>query len=295
MLVVLLAAVTGLFVATRDSAARGAARPLTMRVTYVAWNGRRRPALLVVPPHYHGQRLPLVIALHGRCQPITAVVHAWGSLPTRYHFAVLCPAGEGGQLPAQPWAAPGDLRDLARLPATVTRRLPWLRLNRRYVYVVGFSMGGTEALDLAAHYPRRLAAVVSIDGVADLAAHYEAVKNTPGHAAVRRALVRALGGTPLTRPLVYRRRSPLTYAAALAHDGLPIQIWWSTRDQTVIDQPSRQSGRLFRAIKAFNPSAPVSQVITAGRHGWAFAQATGLTRVVAFLRPGGRWRLDPDY
>jgi hypothetical protein len=46
---------------------------------------------------------------------------------------------------------------------------------------------------------------------------------------------------------------------------VPLQIWWSTRDRTVVNQAS-ESGLLYRAIKRQNPNAPVTQFVGTWAH-----------------------------
>jgi len=219
------------------------------------------------------------------------VASRWGRLPTRDGFAVVCPAGEGERLADDSWGAPGQISDLARMPAIVQHALPWIHIDRRRVYAVGPSMGGQEALLLAAQYPDRIAAAVSIDGVADLATHFrEMPRPKRSGRRVLRAMDVECGGTPAQQPFSYALRSPLCYAENLAFDGVPVELWWSRRDQVVVDQGARQSGLLYRTIRHLNPTAPVREVVTDYRHCAAFCPGVALRQVVAFLRPHGRWR-----
>jgi hypothetical protein len=73
------------------------------------------------------------------------------------------------------------------------------------------------------------------------------------------------GGTPTTDPRGYGLRSPLDWARKLAFSGVPLQIWWSTRDRIVTDQRS-ESGRLYRMIKRANPAASVTQFVGKWAH-----------------------------
>ena len=269
-------------------------RPSRYDITYTAWNGRRRIAVVLLPAWYkHGsaRRLPLVISPHGRGMSPAFVASRWGALPTHDGFAVVCPAGEGARLPADSWGATGEISDLARMPQIVGHALPWVHIDRRCVYAVGASMGGQEALLLAARHPDRIAAAVSIDGVADLATHFDEMPRPrgPGRRILAEMVVEC-GGTPAQRPAAYALRSPLCYAHDLAFDHVPLELWWSRRDQVVVNQGACQSGLLYRTIKGLNPEAPVRQVVTDYRHCVAFCSAIALRQVVCFLRPGGRWR-----
>ena len=73
------------------------------------------------------------------------------------------------------------------------------------------------------------------------------------------------GGTPKADPRAYALRSPLDAARRIAFSGVPLQIWWSTRDRIVVDQ-ARESGLLYREIKRINPEAPVSQFVGTWAH-----------------------------
>jgi len=273
------------------------AHPVRRVITYTAWNGSTRQAVLLLPAGYtpaRAGRLPLIISPHGRGMSDRSIASCWGCLPTLDHFAVVCPAGEGVRLPNYSWAAPGQIADLARMPEIVERAVPWVRIDARRVYAVGPSMGGQEALVLAAEYPDRIAAAASIDGLADLTTRfYEMPRSHRTGRHIMHDMVVECGGTPARRPLAYALRSPLSYAANLAFDRVPIELWWSRCDQVVVDQASHQSGLLYRVIKRLNPAAPVRQIVTDEPHCAAFCPGIALGRVVTFLRPNGRWRHVP--
>jgi pimeloyl-ACP methyl ester carboxylesterase len=274
---------------------RGLALPPTRHlITYAAWDGRTRTAMLLLPANYTrgcAFRLPLVISPHGRGESPASIASSWGRLPTRDDFAVVCPAGEGERLPNYSCAAPGQISDLARMPGIVQRALPWVHIDGRHVYAVGPSMGGQEALVLAAQYPDRIAAAASVDGLADLTAHFDQMPRPrrTGRLVLHDMVVEC-GGTPAQQPCAYALRSPLSYVANLASDGVPVELWWSRHDQVVVAQATRQSGLLYRSIKRLNPAAPVCEVVTDYRHCVAFCPSIALRQVVSFLRPAGRWR-----
>ncbi len=268
--------------------------PARHLIRYTAWDGHLRSAVLLLPAWYKRgstANLPLVITPHGRGESPVFMADRWGRLPNREGFAVICPAGEGERLPGYSCAAPGQISDLARMPAVIESALPWVHIDRRRVYVVGCSMGGQEALVLAARYPDRIAAAVSVDGLADLASHYYDMPcpRRSGRVVLHDMVVEC-GGTPAQKPLSYALRSPLTYAEDLAFDDVPVELWWSRSDQVVVDQARAQSGLLYRRIRSLNPGAPVREIVTNYPHCAAFCAAIALPRVVAFLRPDGRWR-----
>ena len=125
---------------------RAAVRQLKLH--YEANGGRRRFAFLVLPSWYGPGRnppLPLVIAPHGAGPgPLLSLSRVWGDLASRGPFAVVIPQGQGRELTHYSYGHPGQIDDLARMPAIVQQARPWLRVDRRRVYAVGGSMGGQE-------------------------------------------------------------------------------------------------------------------------------------------------------
>ena len=192
---------------------RGLVRRLT--VTYRAWNGTARTAYVLLPRWYtaeHDPSLPLVIAPHGRGIEARDNLHFWGGLPAFGPFAVVSPEGQGRVLTRYSWGWRGQIDDLARMPAILARKLPWLRVDRRRIYAVGSSMGGQETLLLVARYPRLLAGAAALDSDTDLAARYRAfarLRNGPWLQELART---EMGGTPGTAPRSYALRSPVHWA-----------------------------------------------------------------------------------
>jgi poly(3-hydroxybutyrate) depolymerase len=238
-----------------------------VRIVYRAGTGAFRAAYVILPRWYGPHRdppLPLVISPHGRDASPLRNVGIWGTLPALGPFAVVNPQGQGRRLTLASWGAPTQIADLARMPAVVRRALPWLRLERRRVYAIGDSMGGQEALLLAARDPHELAGVVAFDPIADLSLRYHALSRIARGS--QEALVREVGGTPASRPRAYAARSPLHWAARLASSGLPIELWWSKHDRQ-IRQNGLQSGRLFWRILAIRPRARVAAFVGRWAHG----------------------------
>ena len=77
------------------------------------------------------------------------------------------------------------------------------------------------------------------------------------------------------------------FAHDLAESMVPLQIWWSTRDQIVVNQAG-ESGLLYRAIKRLNPNAPVTQVVGSWNHS---AEMYAFTRLPIVLARMGLVRL----
>jgi len=239
-----------------------------LAISYLAHDGLSRRAYLILPAWYGSKRhppIPLVISPHGRGVGARANIRRWGDLPARGGFAVINPEGQGRRLTLFSWGDPGEIRDLARMPSIAEHAVPWLQIDRRRVYAFGGSMGGQETLLLVAQFPRLLAGAAAFDAPTNMAARYRAFDLLRFGDGLQRLARREIGGTPATDPNGYDIRSPLDYARKIAFAGVPLQIWWSTRDRTVSDQ-KRESGLLYRDIKRLNPSAPVSEFVGAWAH-----------------------------
>ena len=72
-------------------------------------------------------------------------------------------------------------------------------------------------------------------------------------------IAQLLDALPRKQPL-WDERSPLHYADRLARLRFPLRIYWSSHDTIVGNQGTNQSGKLYKRIKAANPSADVTQV-----------------------------------
>jgi hypothetical protein len=126
-------------------------------------------------------------------------------------------------------------------------------------------MGGQEVLLLAARHPHLLAGAASFDAPANLARRYQEFPLLRFGLRLQALARDEVGGTPRTDPRGYARRSPLDFARRLAFSGVPLELWWSTRDRIVVDQRD-ESGALYRDILALNPEAPVVEVVGQWRH-----------------------------
>lgn len=243
---------------------------LTRRITisYRAHNGAMRTAIVVLPrwygPRNHPQ-VPLVISPHGRGVEPAVNARLWGNLPAVGRFAVVNPEGQGATQELYSWGDPAQIADLARMPAIVHAALPWLRIAPHRVYAVGGSMGAQETLLLAAQHPRLLAGAISFDAPTNMAARYAAFPELKDGRALQQIARLEFGGPPRMHMDAWADRSPIDYARQLAFSGVPLEIWWSTRDRVVVDQAS-QSGLLYRTIKRLNARAPVVQYVGTWRH-----------------------------
>src|SRR5438067_2515963 len=146
-----------------------------LTIHYRTHDGDRRAAYVVLPEEYgprHNPPLPLIISPHGRGVSARDNVDRWGDLPAQGGFAVVNPDGQGRRFERFSWGYPGQIDDLAGMPAIVTRAIPWLRIDRSRVYAFGASMGGQESLLLVARHPALLAGAAVFDAVTNMAARY---------------------------------------------------------------------------------------------------------------------------
>jgi pimeloyl-ACP methyl ester carboxylesterase len=230
---------------------------------YRAHDGVLRRAWLLLPSGYHGEPLPLVISPHGRGTSPRANVRLWGDLPGIGGFAVVNPAGEGRRLGLYSWGDPGQIEDLARMPAIVRAHGVDVDLHR--IYAVGGSMGGQETLLLVARHPRLLAGAAVFDAGTDMARRYWDFARLRGGRGLQRLARLEIGGTPLDDPTAYAIRSPDTYARQLALSGVPLSFYWSTRDRVVADGTD-ETAALVAEIRGWNPEAPVQVFRGTWRH-----------------------------
>ena len=268
-LAALLIGLVGLFgLALPGIATANSAAVRVIPISYRAHDGLLRRAYVIVPAEYGrpgDPPLPLVISPHGRGVSAQVNIRRWGRLPALGRFAVVNPEGQGRALTLFSWGDPGEIRDLARMPEIVEHALPWLHVDRHRIYAFGGSMGGQETLLLTARFPHLLAGAASFDAPTNMAARYHAFVHLRLGSELQQLARVEIGGTPRTDPHGYAVRSPLDWARRIAFSGVPLQIWWSTRDRTVTDEQG-ESGLLYRLIERLNPNAPVSEFVGAWAH-----------------------------
>jgi pimeloyl-ACP methyl ester carboxylesterase len=228
--------------------------PLRRTILYRAHDGAYREAILLLPHGYGRHAIPLVISPHGRGVTAAANARLWGDLPDEGDFAVINPAGEGRRLGLYSWGDPGQISDLARMPAIAQTH--GVHVDRHRVYAIGGSMGGQEVLLLAARHPHLLAGVVAFDPATNMARRYWDFAKLPHGRHLQALARREVGGTPLTTPAAYAARSPETYARQLALSHVPIELYWSKRDRVIADQID-ESAVLVEEILGWNPHAPL--------------------------------------
>ena len=262
----LLVAAVALTAPVRPSQAAPAATAVReLSIPYTAYNGETSHASVLVPASYDPQSdppLPLVISPHGRGLDGTTNARLWGSLPALGGFAVVNADGMGLHLSGRySWGAPGQIADLARMPAILRTELPWLRIDQKRVYAVGGSMGGQETLLLLARHPGLLAGAVAVDPMVDFPRQYRNFASRSVQGLARREV----GGTPATAPAAFAARSPLTFVRGIASSATPLQIWWTRTDRVIVDS-QLHSGLLVRRIRKLNPRAPLTVVVGTWQH-----------------------------
>ena len=229
--------------------------PTRVRViSYRAHDGRLRHAYLLLPRDYNGRPIALVISPHGRGVDARQNARFFGNLPGLDGFAVVSPEGQGRRLTLYSWGASGQIADLARMPQIVARF--GVNVDPHRIFAVGGSMGGQEVLLLVARYPHLLAGAAAFDPATDMARRYRDFGALQGGRRLQRLARQEIGGTPLTAPAAYARRSPDNYVRQIARSGVPLQLYWSTRDRVITDQVDETELLLDRLRKA-NPSAPI--------------------------------------
>jgi pimeloyl-ACP methyl ester carboxylesterase len=232
-------------------------------IHYIAHNGVRRTAWLLLPVRESHHPIPLVISPHGRGVGARQNILFWGNLPGDGDFAVINPAGEGRRLHWFSWGAPGQIADLARMPAIA--RANGVNVDPHRIYAFGGSMGGQETLLLAATHPHLLAGAAAFDPATDMRRRYLDFAKLPHGATLQRLAREEIGGTPSQDPRAYARRSPDHYVRELAFSGVPLQIYWSVRDRVIADQVS-EAGALSDEIFRLNPHAPLTEFTGAWSH-----------------------------
>jgi hypothetical protein len=69
-----------------------------------------------------------------------------------------------------------------------------------------------------------------------MARRYRDFAALPNGTTLQRLARREIGGTPAQVPRAYEARSPDHYARRIAASGVPLQLYWSTRDRVIRDQ-----------------------------------------------------------
>ena len=268
------------------AAPAGAAGTRRLAIHFRGPGGVRDSAVVALPswygPYDH-PRLPLVISPHSRGITAWQQARRWGDLPGRFRLIVVDPGLHGRVIPRRSWAWPPDIAEMADLPATLRRQIPYLTYDPDRVYAAGDSMGGQEALMLVARRPDLFAAAVAADPVTNFLRRWYEFPSSGESWREQAAATREVGATPRRRPWLYVRRSPLFFARTFASSGVPLQLWWNPHDTVVIREGQAQAGIFYRAIERLAPHAPVVARLDHAMHGWVFKYDHDLPAMVRFL------------
>jgi len=208
-------------------------------------DGSRQPALWLAPSRPGPQ--PLLVVLHswsnGYRQHLGIPYARWAQ---RQGWAMVAPNFRGANVRAEAMGSDLAVQDVLDAIDDAGRRA---QIDRRRVYVVGFSGGGMMALLLAGRHPERFAGVAAWVPVVDLVSWhaYNASFTPPRGYAIH--MERACGGDPryVERARAScRQRSPSTYLERARRAGVPVFLGHGLADTLVTPDA---------ALRAFNALA----------------------------------------
>ena len=239
-------------------AERRADAPAGARLSEVAGFGPNPGALRMLTYAPPGLRpgAPLVVVLHGCGQTAEkiAVGAGWTDLADRRGFALLCPeqirANNRGR--CFNWFRPADVRPEGGEAASIRQMVDHLlargRLDRRRVFVVGLSAGGSMALAMLATAPEVFAAGAVIAGVA-----YGAARN------VGEAMLAMTLGTP-------RSSGSLADAVRRASRSTGpwprLSVWQGLADRTVAPANAHQIIAQWLDLHGLAPTPSLAEALT---------------------------------
>lgn len=227
------------------------AKTVILRTWYDTWNGHRRAMTILFPraAENTGRVLPLLVAAHPAGGASTCV-DQMAPLAGRFNLVLACLDGQGDSTRAFSYGAPGQIADLAAAPNLIAGRLPGMKLDARKLYLVGSSMGGTEALLVGLRYPGAYRETVALDPITDLGFRFNSLP------LVRRNQLEAeCAGPPTLKGQCYVVRSPMAYLGKRALGSAVLSVWYSTADPVsgapqqvprflAAEQPLMQPGQL---------------------------------------------------
>lgn len=237
------------------------ANTVVLRTWYETWNGRRRAMTIFFPraAENTGRVLPLLVAAHPAGGASTCA-DQMAQLSGRFGFVLACLDGQGVVTRAFSYGAPGQIADLAAAPRLIAGRLPGMKLDARRLYLVGSSMGGTEALLVGLRYPNAYRETVALSPVTDLGFRFNSLP------LVRRGQLEAeCAGSPMVRGACYVERSPIAFIGRRAVGSTILSVWYST-DDPVSGAPQQVPRFVVSARRLMGPDQLRVRVGTGG-HG----------------------------
>ena len=209
------------------------AKTVILRTWYDTWNGHRRAMTILFPRAAEdtGRVLPLLVAAHPAGGASTCV-DQMATLAGRFNFVLACLDGQGDSTRAFSYGAPGQIADLAAAPHLIAGRLPGMKLDARKLYLVGSSMGGTEALLVGLRYPGAYRETVALDPITDLGFRFNSLP------LVRRNQLEAeCGGPPTVKDPCYLARSPMAYVGTRAATRRIAAVTFASSPSSPRDKP----------------------------------------------------------
>ncbi|MBI3926172.1 MAG: prolyl oligopeptidase family serine peptidase [Armatimonadetes bacterium] len=114
-------------------------------------------AYYYVPPHFAGERLPVLIFLHGAMGNFQCYLYQWREFAQRERWIVVCPTNGFGR-----WYRPGGVETVERARKFSVEQLPG---DEHRVMLVGLSNGATGGVRAVAAHPDHYRALVLISPV----------------------------------------------------------------------------------------------------------------------------------
>lgn len=232
-------------------------------------DGTEQTVDLYLPLERTNQRIGLLIAPHpmtwtaredysGGLPDLKRKFHrGYHGLASKYGIAIAMPHGHHRKSQNASLAFPPQIDDLASVPRIVNET--GILVDESRVYACGLSMGGQEALVLAGRYPQLLAAVVAFSPIVDLVAWHDDMESSVLPEIMQYGttsnIENEVGGKPSEARAEYEERSPIKYLAGISH--VPALLFWSDKEAVVPRQLTHHSYRLYKEIKATNPSSPI--------------------------------------
>lgn len=227
-----------------------------------------REVLLAIPANFKkNKKYPIIISPHpfgfsnfenyaygtpAMIQPFSG----WKGIPSKYSLIVALPFGHGRVYDKISLSWEAQLEDISIIPKVLNNN----GYNVSNVYIGGLSMGGMESLSALGKYPDVFDAGFSFNGVADLGAWFEDIKNglTDKELVemnIIETIEKEVGGTPDQCPEEYKKRSAINYIDNLSKK--PLMIYWSSKEDLAANQESKQTKKLYDLIKKKYPNSEI--------------------------------------